>query len=385
MASIIEFKPEKREKKNLMNEFKFRGTFEIIFDSCSSGDKVLKGLKLLAQEAVNTGIFNKYKFIAPLQIGTEIKQILFKDILEKELMTDKPGRLHKFYKENEKRIRFAESDVSHSFKFYFAYRAFSLFGNDPSLKQRLVFHANETVQKFFPELTYKYNRDVIDKDYDFFKAEIIKKYKVTKMKIMRRKDNIEVHLRKENYSPEYIAQKLQEAELKMHARAGRKFFERSPESYKFIIQAFYSNNSVIAVLNSDEEFKKYRTNKGERAIESYLQKKLSLEDSTKVSVVISEDNAARKSIQNIRRKSGNTIFILSSYGLAYSLLKSGLISDLGEIIDPAVLENINKRRKKTIEKLGSGRNLTSDDIIEPDIEEKWADRLIEVIRHGRWK
>jgi hypothetical protein len=368
-----------------MNSFRFRGTFEIIFDSCSSGDKVLRALKLLANEAVNTGVFNKYKFIAPLQIGTEIKQVLFKDILEKELMTDKPGRLHKFYKENDGRIRFAESDVSHSFKFYFAYRAFSLFGNDLNLRQRIIFHAHETVQKFFPELLYKYNKDVIDKDFDFFKGLIIKKYKITKLKIAKRKDMIAAQLQSENYPPEYIQQQLQDAEIKMHARAGRKFFERSPESYKFIIQAFYSNNSVTAALNGDEEFKKFRTNKGERAIESYLQKKLSIEDETKVTIVISEDNAARKSIQNVRRKSGNTIFILSSYGLAFALRKLNLIDNLNEVIDQAVIDNIQKRRRKTEEKVSNGKALSSEDILEPEVEEKWADRLIEVIRHGGWK
>ncbi len=368
-----------------MNTFRFRGTFEIIFDSCSSGDKVLRALKLLAKEAVNTGVFNKYKFIAPLQIGTEIKQVLFKDILEKELRTDRPGRLHKFYQENEGRIKFAESDISHSFKFYFAYRAFSLFGNDPFIRQKIIFHSYEIVQKFFPELLYKYNKDVIDTDFDFFKAQIIKKYKLTKLKIARRKEKIEVQLRNENYMQEYIYLKMHEAELKMHARAGRKFFERSPESYKFIIQAFYSNNSVTALLNNDEEFRKFRTNKGERAIESYLLKKLSIEDETKVTVVISEDNGARKGIQAIRRKSGNTIFILSSYGLAFALKKMDLIMSLTDVIDPAVMENINKRRKKTEEKLHNGKIISTDDILEPEIEEKWADRLIEVIKHGVWK
>jgi hypothetical protein len=368
-----------------MNSFKFRGTFEIIFDSCSSGDKVLRALKLLAKEAVNTGVFNKYKFIAPLQIGTEIKQVLFKDILEKELLTDKPGRLHKFYKENDGKIKFAESDVSHSFKFYFAYRAFSLFANDQFIRQRVIFHAHETVQKFFPELLYKYNKDVIDTDFDFFKMQIIKKYKITKLKIAKRKEKIEIQLRNENYSPEYIYYKIQEAELKMHARAGKKFFERSPESYKFIVQAFYSNNSVTALLNGDEEFKKFRTNKGERAIESYLMKKLSIEDETKVTVVVSEDNAARKSIQAVRRKSGNTIFILSSYGLAFALKKMDLIMSFTDVIDQAVLDNIQKRRKKTEEKLGNGKTISSEDILEPEVEEKWADRLIEIIKHGTWK
>ncbi len=365
--------------------FKFRGTFEIIFDSCSSGDKVLKALKLLAKEAVNTGVFNKYKYIAPLQIGTEIKQVLFKDILEKELLTDKPGRLHKFYKENEGRIRFAESDVSHSFKFYFAYRVFSLLGHDQYLKQKVVFHAHETVQKFFPELLYKYKKEVIEKDFEFFKGNIIKRYKLTKIKIAKKKEKIETQLRHENYSTDYIQQQLADAELKMHARAGRKFFERAPESYKFITQAFYSNNTVVAMLNNDDEFKKFRTNKGERAIESYLLKKMSLEDETKVTIVISEDNAARKSIQLLRRKSGNTIFILSSYGLAFALFQLGLIANLNEVIDQAVIDNINKRRKKTVEKLSNGKPLTNDDILEPEVEEKWADRLIEVIKHGVWK
>jgi len=226
---------------------------------------------------------------------------------------------------------------------------------------------------------------VIDKDFEFFKAHIIKKYKLTKIKIAKRKEKIEIQLRNENYVPEYIYYKIQEAELKMHARAGKKFFERNPESYKFIIQAFYSNNSVTALLNGDEEFKKYRTNKGERAIESYLLKKLSLEDETKVTVVISEDNAARKSIQAIRRKSGNTIFILSSYGLAFALKKMEQIMSLTDVIDQAVVENIQKRRKKTEEKLHNGKTLSNDDILEPEIEEKWADRLVELIHHGAWK
>lgn len=382
-------KPERRNSAlnngSMYTGFRFRGTFEIIFDSCSSGDKVLRGLKLLAREAVFTGVFNKFKFIAPLQIGTEIKQVLFKDILEKELTTDKPGRLHKFYKENEGRIRFAESDVSHAFKFYFAYRVFSLFGNDPSIRQKVVFHAHDTIQKFFPELLYKYNREVIDRDFEYFRALIIKKYKLTKLKTARKKEKIETQLRYENYRPELIHQKLMDVELKMHARAGRKFFERSPESYKFIAQAFYSNNSVTAALNNDEEFKRYRTNKGERAIENYLQKKLSIEDETKVTVVISEDNGARKGIQAIRRKSGNTIFILSSYGLAYALKKMALIESLTEVIDQSVIDNIGKRRKKTEEKLGNGKHLTSDDILEPEVEEKWADRLVEIVLHGSWK
>jgi len=366
-------------------EYKFRGTFEIIFDSCSSGDKVIKALKFLAQEAVNTGVFNKYKFIAPLQIGTEIKQVLFKDILEKELMTDKPGRLHKFYKENEGRIKFAESDVSHSFKFYFAYKAFSLFGNDVNIKQKIVFHTHDLIQKFFPELLYKYTKDVIDKDYDFFKTQIVKRYKITKIKIAKRKDKIENQLIKEGYSRELIEQRLSDAEAKMHARTGKKFFERSPESYKFIVQSFYSNNTVTSVLNSDEEFRKFRTNKGERAIESYLQKKLSIEDATKVTIVISEDNAARKSIQAIRRNSGNTIFILSSYGLAFALKKLGIIMQYTDVVDQAVLDNIQKRKRKTEEKISNGKSISTEDILEPEIEEKWADRLIELIKHGYWK
>ncbi|MDX1949378.1 MAG: hypothetical protein SFT90_02620 [Rickettsiales bacterium] len=368
-----------------MSTYKKRSFLEIIFDSCSSGKNVLRGLELLTHETRRGPIFDGSYFLIPLQVGIETKRKIFIDFLETELSNfDKNGAFHEFYRRNKDKIYFVETDISQAYKFYFMMRAFKII-DENNLKEKVFNELQKFTEKYYPErlssLTYERVRD----DYRLIRLQLETAYKFYQKELQRVYQTIEFQDRIRGLDDRLIVEDFKQAERLKLSRTFQKTMKALPESTPFILQAIYTSVITSNSLKNDDEFTIFRLDKGEEAIENFLLSKRRETNKGLVTLVISEDVGARKKIQDLRRRSNNTIFVLSSYGLAFALKNLGLIEDMSEIVDPSILENINSRKKDNRRRERKGKTFNDQDVKEPEIEEKWALRLVEVINRGYWK
>ena len=89
--------------------------------------------------------------------------------------------------------------------------------------------------------------------------------------------------------------------------------------------------------------------------------------------------------QRLRSQSNNSIFTISSWGLALALKELKLIQNLDEIVSATVIQEFSKKNRLTPQKIQNGAAITVNHILEPRIERKWAHRLVETVKFGHWK
>jgi hypothetical protein len=361
-----------------------RNTLEIIFDTCSSGNDILDTLQKLTQYSIDNHHFDDVKFISPLQIGTEIKQRLFADFLQKELARNKDKKLHKFYRENAERFEFIETPVSISYKYFFAKKTLKLAYNDFYLRSLIIQNTLEFINSFYPELKNTFTRDKLEKTFRLYAQSIDRSYEDCKRNYDRSAIRVQKVLSRLGVPQDVIDIVKTEAKDKILYRHAKKFLATAPEEFRFVLQNIYSNEHVRNYLKHDPEFKKFRADKGEMAIVGYLERYRLKPNDRVVTLIVSEDNGARKNIQNLRRKTQNPIFVLSSYGLGIAMKKIGLIDNLEDVVKGDKFDAIEKRHKRSLNKISSGFRLDDDDILVPTIEEKWANRLVDILQTGYW-
>jgi hypothetical protein len=115
---------------------------------------------------------------------------------------------------------------------------------------------------------------------------------------------------------------------------------------RFELQALFDFEEIRYRLKQDKHYQDMRHNAGEREISSYIQSnKHSIDD--RAILVLSDDVGARNRIKDLRRKTGLTLFVLSAKAF-----------------------------------IGTLNNNPS--IIPDNIEQKWANRLVEVLENGYW-
>ncbi len=368
-----------------MEVYKKRSLLEIIFDSCSSGKNVLRGLELLSSEVTKGPIFDGHTYLVPLQVGIETKRKIFVEFLEIELSYfDKSGAFHEFYRKNKNRLNFAETDVSQAYKFYFTIRAYKVI-EENNLQERVYAETTRVIERYFPKRLSEFPYERIREDYEMIRKQLSTAYRHYEYEIDKILKRIEYFDKMMGKSEKSISDDFKEAEKLKLSRTFQKILRRLPESAKFILQAIYSSVITTNTLKHDEEFMVFRLDKGEEAIENFLLTKRKEINKGLVTLIISEDVGARKKIQDIRRRSNNTIFILSSYGLAVALKELDLIENMNEIVDQSILDNIQARKKDNRRREKKGRVFNDQDVKEPEIEEKWALRLVEVINRGYWR
>lgn len=362
-----------------------RKTLEIIFDTCSSGNDILDTLQKLTNYSLDNKFFDSVKFVSPLQLGTEIKQKLFADFLEKELSRNKDKKLHKFYRENAQRFEFIETPISVSYKYFFAKKTLKMAYNDFYLRNLILHNALEFIENFYPEKIPEFTFNRLEKTFHEYANLIDDNYDDCKKNYDRSAIRVQKVLSRLGLPQSAIDIVKFEAKDKILYRHAKKFFAIAPEEFRFLLQSIYSNEHVRNYLKHDVEFKKFRADKGEMAIVGYLEHYRLKPDDDVVTLIISEDNGARKNIQEIRRKTENSIFVLSSYGLGIAMKKIGLIKNVTDIVSHDRFDAIAKRHKHSVQKINHGIRPTEFDILVPSIEEKWANRLVDLMQNGYWQ
>ncbi len=358
-----------------------RDKIEFIIDSCSMGHKVYRSLSSYVNHIVQKQprIYEDYRFVIPLQIGIETKRRLFTEFLKKELSEpDNDGYLERFYQHHREDVKVVDTRSSHIYKFMFGLKAITMVGNDVKRIERVASEAA------ILHSTYTNNRPGLDtehfiKAYKEFRSEIKSEYQHHKKEFASKErliKNFNTRILSID-NPKLIGQISRTAQETSIARLSEKFFKKSPEEYKYILQAMYSRPEIFRSLKDDDDFRHYRADKGERAIEEFLYSKRSERDPKRVTVVVSEDINARKNIQELRKKSTNTIIVLSKYGFALGMKELGIIKDMSDILDSSYSAAISSRRKKY-----TGRS--DENIIDPEIEEKFAGRFVELDEKGYW-
>ena len=366
---------------------RLREKLEVIIDTCSMGNKVTRGISLLVQhigKADNPSIFHDYRILIPIQLGTEKKQRLFPDFLDAELMTHSAGYLEKFYRQHREHTRIVETDVSLSYKLLYAGKAIPMLYYMPFLKEGIVYQARLLASRY--DVVLDRVTSITMDDLNRFCDSVVKVYsKHLQDFALSRREIVAYNLRFGVTRPELLEAIVRSAQQVALSRCAAILFKDCSDAERYLLQAIYEERDLYKTVSEDKEFILFRRDKGERAIESYLYGRNAESVRDRVTLVISEDMGARRNIHRLRTQSQNTVFTISSYGLALALKELKLISALAEIIPDALINEFRAREQpKRVERAKGINNSTMHDLMDPVIERKWAHRLVEVVTNGQW-
>lgn len=366
-----------------MKRIQHREQFEIIVDTCASGAKVINGIdKLIGHLKNGHRVFEDYCITVPIQLGTEGKQCLFPEFLDARLRRKK-GHLEDFYQKHCDHFKIVETDTSRAFKMAYCFEALP-FLSKPKIRENVLEAAQELVDKLGKphHHTLQLNEAMLDR----FISEMAEQKQVFEEKFSKK----EADIRRFHHSLSGRSDAALEALIKTThriklGRAGKAFFAQMPEEYRYFMQAMYSERKLNKFVSASSEFKRFRFNQGERAIEDFLFDKRSESNPDRVTVIISEDQGARVSITNLRDRTANSIFCISAYGLGKALSKLELIDDWSALYSPRQLATTFARHEKRRGNRHPDTALTMNQVLDPEIEEKWAERLVEMVNWGNWR
>jgi len=364
--------------------FKPRSTLEFILDTCSLGKNQLAGVEKLIQDAHTRRpkIFENTRIIIPIQIGTEVRQRIFPDFLAAELqIRGRNNHLEEFYCAHKGDIRIVETDISRAYKFLYAKLAAPIVVENPELVTAITQEANSLIERYRPiigDCPSIQEADVLSLCAEINNAA--QQQEAKHAQSVAKTDSAEISAKEHQKN---AAKPI--VKLKSLARHGAQFLNGKSLAQRYILQAMYSTDALYKRISPQKEFKNFRKDKGERAIESFLFHERAEKNDNRVTIVLSEDAGARTSIQRLRSQSNNSIFTISSWGLALALKELKLIQNLDEIVSPTVIQEFSKKNRLTPQKIQNGAAITVNHILEPRIERKWAHRLVETVKFGHWK
>ncbi len=359
-----------------------RKRLEIIVDSCSMGDKKIRGITGLLDRVMQRDpkVFEDYRIVIPLQLGTELRQRMFADFLQEELdLSRKERGLNRFCREHRCNLEIVETESSQAFKMFYAKKALAVLRDKPALRGHVMQEARRLAARYEPDSDIAINSSALKR----FLNSIEKIAVEQEEKLQTAKDGLLGYYESKEADKPRVSE-LKALERKNLARASVKFFGPASIQRRYLMQALYSTRQVYDAVSQDQEFRNFRTDLGERAIEDYLYSKRSETDPRNVSLVVSEDRGARNSIQKLRGHTNNTVFVIGSYGLALALKQIGLVDSLYDIMEPELMAQVKTSRTMTSKRRNNGAYIGMNDINEPDIERKWARRLVEVMDSGQW-
>lgn len=372
---------------------KKREQFEVIVDTCAASHKALKGISALLKHIENTPapVFSKYRITVPIQLGTESKQCLFPEFLEARLQKKTTGHLEEFYAKHRQHFKIVETDTSWAYKMTYAQHALAHLGHLPEAELHMQ---RAAILRMANKLEKEYNgqhpHTLDDAMLDAFLSDIEQAKTDFEFEFRRIRNKTAKFHEDLNGRSDDALEALLKAKERMHfAQFTRRFFNEAPEEYRYLLQAMYSDKAVNEAVSKKPEFRSFRQDKGERAIEDFLFDKRSESNPDRVTMILSDDQGARRSIERLREKSHNTIFCVSTYGLAHALKYMTLVDDVSRVISPAQLTAFQERqtrRELAREKNGTAHvKLTMSDVLDLPIERKWAGRLADVVKWGHWK
>lgn len=380
---------DKHRPSGPSSPLKKREKLEFIIDTCSAGHQVMRATDRLidyAMQAEQDGrsrIFDDYRITMPIQIGTERKRRIFPEFLEAELLSDAHGDLEQFFQRHHTHVHLAETPTSRGFKLYYSFKAIDVLEKQPELKQNILRDATLLAQKYAPYLdidTTKLDSAHLER----FLEHISTAYDAHQTGMEEPTQNL-VALHRDSTSDLELQHIIRKAEHVRITREAKPFLKELSIEEKLLMQAMYSCNPLNVAVSRMRDFQRYRADKGERAIEEFLFDKRAESDPDRVTVIVSEDQGARKSIQRLRDRSHNTVFAISSYGLAHATCALTPELNLLDLLDTAGIDLMQRRDAGTEDKIRNGKSIGMDDVVEPRIEEKWADRLVQVLKSGQWE
>ena len=369
-----------------MKRIKNREQFEIIVDTCSSGDKVLRGIdKLISRITADhhgRSVFQDYRITVPIQLGTESKQCLFPEFLEARL-SKKSGHLENFYRKHREHFRIVETDTSRAFKMAYCFEASALL-NTQEARESIITLAGKLADELHQAHGHQLQLD--DAMLDRFIHAMRSEQQTFDARFSEKEQGIRsFHHALQGRSDAALDALIKTTYRVKLGRAGKRFFEQMPEEFRYFMQALYSDREVNKQVSKIQEFKNFRHDQGERAIEDFLFKKRSESNPDRVTLIISEDQGARFSISSLRKKTENTIFCVSTYGLAQALKQLHLVGSITDVIGEQQLADTYARHENRRSRRAPDAQLTMNHVVDPEIEEKWARRLANVVNWGHWK
>jgi hypothetical protein len=301
--------------------------------------------------------------------------------------------LRQFFHKHIDHVHVVETDVSLAYKFKYAQLAITKLLENPDLKERIVTIANALMQR------YQFESDSIPttKDVNLL-CHKIETLSAEQISIFDEKvAEIERTYRYFGTSALPINEAMTKAEIASLARFQSELEESMNATERYLFQAMYSEPTINRAVALNKDFEKFRTDKGERAVEAFLFKERKLKNASIVSLVISEDKGAREGINQLRKESKNKVLTVNNKGIVAALkyLKNPNAflmaceeqpqSSPRELSPREKWSNSrdNPRFAKTTE-----RNYQQPAYHRPaqaPTDHEWARRLAEVIQYGTWR
>jgi hypothetical protein len=367
--------------------------FELIVDTCSSSEKVLNAvtqlIEYLQHHKSNTS-FRSYRIVIPLQVGIEHTNYVFPEFLEAGLLKQTHRKYADFYNQHSQYVRCEETPASQIYLLTYAKFVSKFLGSEsahkkrasdgdyvpPTNRERIVASARSLATYYHKKLqTYV----------------LLSKYP---------------HCR--SWQPDITDKTLNRLLERIHeipngssaaiAEQAPKFIAGCTMDEKVLLQALYTDRKIYSAASDTEYMQQFRRNKGDLAIEEYIRtdhdkerRYASHADRTAmppVYIVISDDRGVRDRVQALRRQpqdapnqEGPSVFAISRYGLAKTFEELKL-KTATPLVHDRVLDRVEEIRKLKSEATANGKTITIE--LDPDIEEKWAHNLVEMIQTGRW-
>jgi hypothetical protein len=374
-----------------------RETIEFIIDSCSNQPRQLetiaKIISLILQ--AEPPIYQHYRIVIPVQIATETRQLIFPEFLAQELARTPDGNkpistLRQFYHEHRNACNIVETDISQAYKFVYAKHALPLLKQDRDLCQRVVELANQFI---IDHPVFLGGRSTTIEEFDDFCSRLAESLPRQEKMFHRAQQRLQMpHLKAKLLN---VESSLVEAKIGGMASQSRKLFKDTSTLDRIFMQAMYAEPSLNHCIGHLPDFKEFRLDKGERAIESYLFRQRRGYDPNRVSVVVSEDIDARDTINSLRHRSKNTVIVVSNAGLLHAMnyLKANAIPEPSlpqpRPLTPQQQYETNPRNQRR-EAIAEGRakaalHYPSKTDLHLPTESEWSRRLAELIKYGHWR
>lgn len=403
---------------------KKRDRLEVIVDTCCAGkgvfDDIDKLLDIISHERTNPShVFDDYQLVIPIQIGTEIRRLVFPKIFMSEMRyteqehVNSPiirfGKLEALIAKHSegddaihdvahKHVRAVENDVSRAFKLFYLKTANSLLQNGmrPELPN-IAASANHLIKRYGFEdadsspVTPEEVKGLCQQAASIFNTAMDRFYllegelrRAHEQQIYEDCSNVGISVdqldrsQRRRYA-ESLEQKIEEQKIDCLAEEARFWFnDKKPEftdRQRCIVQALYSSGHLMQKVRENQDFKGYADDSGERSIDEFLKdKRMNFDEMTgekRVTLVVTKDKGALNSIERIRQEDPrHTIICLNPDGLKDALRMYATYQKTLLIPEEQQVTMVSKAGKKPSN---------------PNAEEnqtRWATRFAQVLARG---
>lgn len=385
---------------------------EIIIDTCSIGQKQLYAVDSIIERVMSAEprIYADYHIVIPMQIATESNQRIFPEFLRAHLSRpahprieaegEEPRyRLREFYQKHAGHVQVVESEVSIAYKMMYAARTMSILHSQPDkartkLENKIISEAKELTELYKDTITE--HAACSEKEFGRFRDKIEKSVAIHKQAFEKSHDRIRQIINEKNQGGvEKIGRTrkrdLVDSALRTNLSRHGAVLDTLSLSERFFLQAMYSNDTLNQLLSKDQEFKRFRLDKGEREIDAYLFSARSKRDPNVATLVVSQDQGARESIQELRAETSNKVIVVSNKGLlkVAEHLAQSTTPVAQQKQEPQSSHHAKQRRREAEAKAKAGHDETAPNKAPAKLDKlsegQWEAHLLELLRTGDWQ